>query len=49
MKKTLTEIFDETDAEEIDIVLEENITSETVDEISMERIQKNVFSQIKSN
>ncbi|MGN0369502.1 MAG: hypothetical protein ACI4EW_03050 [Butyrivibrio sp.] len=46
MKKTLTEIFDETDAEEIDIVLEENITSETVDEISMERIQKNVFSQI---
>lgn len=46
MKKTLTDIFDEADVQELDIVLEDKLITETIDEVSFNRIEESVLSKI---
>lgn len=43
MKKSLADIFDEISAEELEIVLEKEISGDTLDEAALNRIQKKVF------
>ncbi len=47
MKKTLTEIFDETSAKELDIVLGKSldVAADVPDSVSLERIKANVFAK----
>lgn len=47
MKKNLADIFDELNAEELEIVLEEQIKVDALDEAALKRIQKKVLMQTR--
>ena len=46
MKKTLTDIFNEADAQELDIILEDILNTEAIDEASFKRIEGIVLSKL---
>ena len=46
MKKTLTDIFNEADVQELDIVLDDELNTEVINEDSFKRIEESVLSKL---